>query len=158
MTRMLSLPLAMIMLAGCERRAEPEAVAGEAGAIAVEAPVVRTAADTSLQWAPCPDLFPQGCELAILHGDPAKPNADALLRVPAGYAIPLHTHSSAERMMLVSGRLEVQYQGSPASMLVPGTYAYGPANLPHRATCLAAEACVLFIAFERPVDALPSGG
>ncbi|MGH8197708.1 MAG: cupin, partial [Steroidobacteraceae bacterium] len=33
--------------------------------------------------------------------------------------------------------------------------AYGPAKLPHSAYCLKGAACVLFIAFEAPVDAVP---
>jgi hypothetical protein len=32
-------------------------------------------------------------------------------------------------------------------------YAYGPAKAVHRGRCVSAEACVLFIAFEGPVDA-----
>ena len=115
-------------------------------------PVFRAASDATLQWGPCPAPLPAGCELAVLHGDPAKPNADVLLRIPGGYAIPPHTHSSAERMMLVSGRLDVRYQGAQSASLSPGHYAYGPPGLPHAATCMAAEPCVLFIAFEGPVD------
>jgi uncharacterized RmlC-like cupin family protein len=33
-----------------------------------------------------------------------------------------------------------------------GTYAYGPAGAPHTGECLSKEPCVLFIAFEGPVD------
>ena len=93
------------------------------------------------------------CEIAVLHGDPAKPNADVFLKVPAKYEIPPHSHTSAERMVLVSGELEVTYRGQTPSMLKPGMYAYGPAGAPHKASCTSAEACVLFIAFEAPVDA-----
>jgi len=56
--------------------------------------------------------------------------------------------------MLVSGRLRVRYAGSPARMLTPGTYAFGPAGLPHEAACLGRQRCTLFIAFEGPVDAI----
>jgi quercetin dioxygenase-like cupin family protein len=56
-------------------------------------------------------------------------------------------------MVLVAGQLEVQYQGASATTLTPGEYAFGPARLPHRAKCLNDEMCVLFIAFEGPVDA-----
>jgi quercetin dioxygenase-like cupin family protein len=112
-----------------------------------------TRADGPLAWGPCPPIFPKGCEIAVLHGDPAKPNADVFLRVPGGYEIPTHTHSSAERMILVAGQLRVQYKGSAATTLSPGQYAYGPSKLPHRANCLSAESCTLFIAFEGPVDA-----
>ena len=94
----------------------------------------------------------------MLHGDPAKPNADVLLRIPGGYQIPPHRHSSAERMILVSGQLEVKYQGAAAATLNPGNYAYGPANLPHRATCIGTAQCQLFIAFEGPVDVVAVAG
>jgi quercetin dioxygenase-like cupin family protein len=121
-------------------------------------PLFRAASDSTLQWGPCPTPLPAGCELAVLHGDPAKPNADVLLRIPAGYAIPPHTHSSAERMILISGRLDVRYQGAQPATLGPGNYAYGPPKVPHAATCMAAEPCVLFVAFEDPVDVKPFEG
>jgi uncharacterized RmlC-like cupin family protein len=73
-------------------------------------------------------------------------------RVPGGYAIPAHTHDSAERMVLVSGQLTTKYQGAPESTLAVGDYAYGPAGLPHQATCISEEPCTLFIAFEGPVN------
>jgi quercetin dioxygenase-like cupin family protein len=116
------------------------------------APVTHTVT-SSLQWGACPAIFPAGCQIAVLNGDPSKPNADIFLRVPAGYKIPAHSHSSAERMILVEGKLSVQYQGAPLSILKSGTYAYGPAGLPHEAKCLSKTRCTLFIAFEGPVDA-----
>jgi len=94
----------------------------------------------------------------MLHGDPAKANADVLLRMPGGYKIPPHRHSSAERMILVSGQLEVKYQGAATATLNPGNYAYGPAGLPHRATCVGTAQCHLFVAFEGPVDVVAVAG
>ena len=121
-------------------------------------PVALAASDTQLQWGPCPPLFPKGCEIAVLHGNPSEPNADVFLKVPANYTIPPHWHTSAERMVLVSGELHVQYDGHSPSVLRPGTYAYGPAKAPHRASCTTSGACVLFIAFESAVDAHPTNG
>jgi len=120
-------------------------------------PVTRTV-DSSLQWGPCPPIFPTGCQIAVLNGDPAKPNADIFLRVPGGYTIPPHSHTSPERMILVEGQLTVRYRGAPAEILTPGEYAYGPASLPHEATCTGNKACTLFIAFEGPVDAIAFTG
>ena len=124
-----------------------------APAAAAEKPLAIDPAGPAVKWGPCPPVFARGCELAVLHGDPAKPNADALLRVPGGFRIAPHRHTSAERMILVGGRLRVRYQGSPARLLSAGHYAYGPAGLPHEATCLGRQRCTLFIAFEGPVDA-----
>lgn len=122
---------------------------------AADKPLALTIADTALQWGPCPEIFPKGCEIAVLHGDPAQPNADVFLRVPGSYTIPPHWHSSAERMVLVAGELLVEYFGHKPATLKVGSYAYGPARAPHQATCKSSEPCVLFIAFEGPVDAHP---
>ena len=94
-----------------------------------------------------PAIFPPGCKIAVLHGNPAEPGADVFLRVPSGYTIPAHSHTSAERMVLVSGQLDVTYAGHPTVSLKRGDYAFGPALLPHTARCNGAEACTLFIAF-----------
>lgn len=121
------------------------------------APITR-AVTSSLQWGPCPAIFPKGCQIAVLNGDPSKPNADVFLRVPGGYTIPAHSHTSAERMVLVEGRLTVTYKGAAAAVLTPGIYAYGPAKLPHDAKCAGSTPCTLFIAFEGPVDAVAFTG
>ena len=143
------------MLAGLAAAAM---AAGATAVAAAERPLAIDTAGAAVKWGPCPPIFPRGCQIAVLHGDPARPNADVLLRVPGGMYLRPHTHSSAERMMLVSGRLRVRYQGSPPRTLTPGTYAYGPAGVPHEATCLRGARCTLFIAFEGPVDAEPVRG
>jgi quercetin dioxygenase-like cupin family protein len=128
--------------------------AARAQSPAPEPASIRTVQDT-LQWGPCPEFMPKGCGIAVLHGDPAKPNADVFFRVPGGAVIPAHWHTSAERMVLVAGEMKVAYSGQKPSTLRPGTYAYGPAKAPHDATCTGTAPCVLFIAFEGPVDAHP---
>ena len=110
-----------------------------------------------LKWSGCPPFMPTGCEIAVLHGDPTKPNVDVFFRVPAQAVVPSHWHTSAERMILVAGEMHVTYEGQDTAVLKPGTYAYGPPTRPHRALCAGSEPCVLFIAFERPLDAVPSG-
>lgn len=145
----MNLPLRSLALSGALMLAAAAAAAAPRG----EAPLAVKVSDPTLKWGPCPSIFPAGCEIAVLHGDPAKPNADVFLRVPAGQRLPTHTHTSAERMILVTGELRVKYQGAAATTLTPGMYAFGPAGLPHEADCQAGAACTLFIAFEAPVDA-----
>jgi quercetin dioxygenase-like cupin family protein len=120
-----------------------------------EQALTQTADDAHLQWGACPPFLPKGCAIAILHGDPAKDNLDVFFKVPAKSTIPLHWHTSAERMVLVSGELHVTYDGQKTSVLKPGTYAYGPAKRPHHGFCASAYPCILFIAFESPLDAVP---
>lgn len=172
MTRFFVIFAAGAMLAACEQRSSVPAgevnqatAANEAGGTnssaagaGNEAPLAIAATDPALKWGPCPDIFPAGCEIAVLHGDPAGPNTDVLLRVQPGVYLPPHRHTSAERMILVGGRFQVNYQGSEPITLDAGHYAYGPANLAHDARCLGPGACTLFIAFETPVDVVPIEG
>ena len=130
-------------------------ITASAFAQAQEQALTRTAQDPKLQWGPCPAFMPAGCGLAVLNGDPAKPNADVFLRLQANTTIPEHWHTSAERMILVSGELAVRYQKQAEVVLRPGMYAYGPAKLPHTASCRGSAPCVPFIAFESAVDAVP---
>lgn len=131
------------------------AIAGLAvTASAQEPPASWTARDPGLKWGPCPPFLPKGCQIAVLHGDPARPNVDIFFKVPANASIPRHWHTSAERMVLVSGELHVTYDGHSTAVLKPGSYAYGPAKLAHKADCKNAGPCILFIAFESPLDAV----
>jgi len=126
-----------------------------AQAPAQEPALARTAADADLTWGPCPPFLPKGCGIAVLHGDPSKPNLDVFLKTPAKSTLALHWHTSAERMILVAGELHVTYEGQKKTVLKPGSYAYGPAKRQHDAFCASAVPCILFIAFESPLDAVP---
>ena len=161
--RIVTAMAAVSILAGLSHASSAQTAEGAADVAAKPAPaavrpLAQSASDPALQWGACPPGMPEGCGIAVLQGDPAKPNADIFLRVPGGSAIPPHAHSSAERMVLISGELEVKYQGAPQATLKATDYAYGPANLPHRANCRSEAACVLFIAFEGPVDVKPFEG
>lgn len=67
--------------------------------------------DDELSWGGCPEFMPEGCKISVLRGDPAAKNSDILFKVPANSDIPLHWHNSAERMVLISGEMEVTYKG-----------------------------------------------
>jgi len=107
-----------------------------------------------LKWLPAPDFFP-GCSFTILHGDISKPNLDFFFKIEPNTEVVNHTHNSPERMILISGDLEVQYEGEKPVVLKAGTYAYGPAGKPHKAKCLGNDPCVLFVAMIDPFDAVP---
>lgn len=118
-----------------------------------ERPISKTINDKNTSWGPCPEIFPKGCEIGVLQGDPKNKNTDIFFRVPGKYDIPPHSHTSAEHMILVSGRMEVKYKDEKPITLKQGSFAYGPAEHPHQAKCISKENCVLFISFDDPVDA-----
>jgi len=120
-----------------------------------EMSVVKTDKDTELKWGPCPSFMPEGCHITVLHGDPSKENLDVFFKVPANYDIPNHWHTSAERMVLISGELHVTYEGEATRIMKVGSYAFGPSKKAHTAKCGDEGPCVLFIAFEEPLDAFP---
>lgn len=122
-------------------------------AFSATAPIVKTINDQDLKWGPCPEIFPTGCEMTVIQGDPKTADSDIYLKVPAKYSIPAHSHTSAEHMNLISGELNLKYQGSEAQKIKPGSYIYGPAGVAHQATCVGPAPCVLAIEFDKPIDA-----
>ena len=119
-----------------------------------ETSYVTTINNKDLQWLPAPEFFP-GCSFTILHGNMAKPNLDFFFKIEPNTAVVNHTHNSPERMILISGDLEVQYEGERSVILKAGSYAYGPAGKPHKAKCLDNGPCVLFVAMVDPFNAQP---
>jgi len=119
-----------------------------------EMSIAKSIHDKDIIWNPAPEFFP-GCSFTILHGDIPEPNLDFFFKVEPNTEVIYHIHNSAERMVLISGEMEVQYEGEKPTILKAGTYAYGPAKKPHRAKCLNSGECVLFIAMNEPFSAEP---
>ena len=116
-----------------------------------ESSIAKSFKDSSLEWGGCP--LPMDCNVTVLHGDISKPDSDIFFKMPAGESIPWHSHSSAERMVLVSGKLEIQYEGEDEKIVKPSSYMYGPSNKMHKGKCVSKDPCIIFIAFNKPVDA-----
>ncbi len=112
-----------------------------------------SADEESLEWVNCPEFMTESCSISVLQGNPKEPNTDIFFKLQGNTTVPNHWHHSAERMVLVSGEMNVNYEGQDPAVITPGVYAYGPPELPHTASCESDEPCVLFIAFNKPVDA-----
>jgi quercetin dioxygenase-like cupin family protein len=132
----------------------PSAISAQSAEAIGEA-FIWNADDPDLAWGPCPEFLPDDCRIAVLQGNPEEPNADVLFKLQGNTKAPNHIHTSAERMILISGEFHVDYENQDPVVMTAGTYAYGPAGLPHTASCVSDEPCILFIAFEQPVDAIP---
>ena len=138
-----------LMLSGTFLACAPRAESAD------ESAVVRTADDAGLQWGPCP---------AFLHRDAESPCSTEILesrtptttegagqgKVADALAFIGGTHG-ADR-----GRAARHVEGQKTAVMTPGSYAYGPAKLGHSGVCASEVPCVLFIAFESPVDAVAS--
>jgi hypothetical protein len=61
-----------------------------------------------LKWGEAPSVLPKGAQLAVITGDPGKAGPYVIrVKIPAGYQIPAHWHSTAENLTVLSGTVNV---------------------------------------------------
>lgn len=111
-----------------------------------------------IQWK---DLDPKGApgvKIADLWGDHTKGAYGALLIFPAGFEAPLHTHTHAIHIVVISGTYIQTPDGKLANRMGPGTYVFQPGgNYRHVSACDKASECKLFIESDGAFDLLPVG-
>lgn len=57
-----------------------------------------------IKWGDAPPAFSPGAKAAVLYGDPSKPGLFVMrVKLPAGYVVPAHWHSTDEVVSVVSG-------------------------------------------------------
>ena len=81
---------------------------------------------SNLKWT---DLDPKGApgvKIADLWGDHAKGAFGAFLKLPAGFAVPLHTHTHAMKVVFLSGTYVQAPEGKAEVRLSPGSYMMQP--------------------------------
>ncbi len=63
-----------------------------------------TASPDALKWGPQPPALPPGGQIAVISGDPSKPEPYVLrAKLPAGYTVAPHTHPTDENVTVISG-------------------------------------------------------
>lgn len=103
-------------------------------------------------WMPLPDVFPRGGFFKVMHGDPARGASDFYFRFPAGYGVPMHFHSPAERVYVDGGTLQVRAFDGTTYLLREGGFTYVPERSPHRATCVSEVECTFYLHSSGPFD------
>jgi anti-sigma factor ChrR (cupin superfamily) len=102
------------------------------------------------------DLDPKGApgvKVADLWGNHAKGPFGALLKLPAGFAVPLHTHTHAMKVVFISGTYIQAPEGKPEVRLGPGSYMMQPGgNYRHTTSCDKASDCVFFVESQGAFD------
>ena len=140
----LALSITLALAGAGAAYAQPPAEAKPKPANAAASPVFTAAAD--LKWT---DLDPKGApgvKVADLWGDHTKGAYGAYLKLPAGFAVPLHTHTHAMKVIFVSGTYIQAPEGKPEVRLGPGSYMMQPGgNYRHTTTCDKASDCVFFV-------------
>jgi ketosteroid isomerase-like protein len=99
-------------------------------------PVTTTA--SAVKWADAPPFLPKGAKLAVLLGDPSKPEPFTIrLQMPDGYRIAPHTHPTDEHVTVLSGVMRAgmgpKWDDKALGDFAPGGYANMAAEMPHYA-------------------------
>jgi quercetin dioxygenase-like cupin family protein len=120
-----------------------EAKAKSAPTAAASRLVVMPASD--LKWADLDPTGAPGVKIADLWGDHTKRAYGAFFKLPAGFAVPLHTHTYDIKVVIVSGTYIQSPERKPEFRLGPGSYFMQPGgNYRHTTSCDKASDCVLF--------------
>lgn len=105
-------------------------------------PVITPAAD--MKWVDM-QPGPPGVKIVDLWGDHTKSAYGALIKFPAGFAAPLHTHKSNMKIVVVSGTFIHGAPGETEARLGPGSYFLQPGDgYKHTTGCDKASECIIF--------------
>ena len=140
---------ASVILAVSTATARAQETAATAGAAAN--PVFLQAG--ALKWV---DLDPKGApgvRIADVRGDHATGAYGAFLKLPAGFVVPLHTHTHEMRVVFLSGTYLQTPEGKAEVRLGPGSYMVQPGgNYRHVTGCDKASECLFFVESDGPFD------
>ena len=107
-------------------------------------PVFLPAAD--LKWIDLDPAGAPGVKIADLWGDHTKGAFGGFLKLPAGFAAPLHTHTHDMKVVFLSGTYVQAPEGKPEVRLGPGSYMMQPGgNYRHTTSCDKSADCVFFV-------------
>jgi hypothetical protein len=92
-----------------------------------------------------------GPELAILRGDAKGGALEVMVRLPANYTFPNHSHTSDEVYVWIKGNFTYIAADGTATPLSGQTYISLPGGVPYALAC-GAEPCVFYVRYARPLD------
>ena len=142
-TNVLGLAMAFAQAAAVFAQGAGEAKANVTPRSAASRLVVMPASD--LKWADLDPTGAPGVKIADLWGDHSKGAYRAFFKLPAGFAVPLHTHTYDIKVVIVSGTYVQGPEGKPEFRLGPGSYFMQPGgNYRHTTSCDTASDCVFF--------------
>ena len=90
----------------------------------------------AVKWGPAPSFMPPGSQLAVMRGDPTKKGLFIIRgKLPDGYTIPPHWHSTVENVTVLSGIFNVgmgdKLDKSKGQALAPGGFFSAPPRMSH---------------------------
>ena len=136
---------ASVLIACAALAQEPGAARAQQARTPGAARLVATPA-AELKWTDLDPAGAPGVKVANLWGDHTKGAFGAYLKLPAGFAVPLHTHTHDMRVIFVSGTYIQAPEGRPEFRLAPGSYLMQPGgDYRHATSCDKTSDCVFFV-------------
>ena len=94
---------------------------------------------------------PPGVQVALLRGDLAAGGAELLVRLPAHYTFPNHSHTSDELYVWIQGDFTYIAADGTATALSGTTYISLPSGVPHALKC-GKTPCIFYVRYPGPFD------
>jgi quercetin dioxygenase-like cupin family protein len=95
--------------------------------------------------------IPPGVQIAMLRGDLTAGGGELLVRLPAHYTFPNHSHTSDELYVWIRGDFTYIAEDGTATPLSRHAYISLPANVPHALKC-GKTPCVFYVRYSGPFD------
>jgi Dimethlysulfonioproprionate lyase len=95
--------------------------------------------------------IPPGVQIARLRGDLAAGGDELLVRLPANFTFPNHSHTSEEIYVWIQGDFTYLADDGTATPLSRHAYISLPANVPHALRC-GKTPCVFYVRYPGPFD------
>ena len=112
------------------------------------APVVKPAA--KVDWKASGSL-PPGAEYHLIYEDPKTHAVQTLVRFPKGYGLPEHSHTADETILVLKGKLVIEFAGK-SETLTTGGYAVFPAGTVFSLKAASFGGADFLAAFNGPFD------
>lgn len=105
-------------------------------------------------WEPLKvDGLPPGAEIAVLRGKLETGISESLLRLPRGYNVPNHSHTSDELYVWIQGAFTLTAHDKTETKFEGPAYISFPGNAPpHGLKCSSNKGCILYLRYSRPFD------
>jgi mannose-6-phosphate isomerase-like protein (cupin superfamily) len=92
-----------------------------------------------------------GPQVAVLRGTLKSGPVDLIVRLPANYTFPVHSHTSDETYIWISGKFTYVAEDGTAVELPDRTFISLPASTPHGLAC-GSEPCLLYVRYSQTFD------
>ncbi len=106
-----------------------------------------------VEWGPLElEGFPPGAEIAVLRGALAH-GSESIVRVPAGYLLPNHNHTSDETYIWLKGDfIYINGEDGRAAKMSGQSFISLPGNAPPHAIQCGSASCLFYLRYSRPFD------